>query len=82
MMCPQGKAAVAAELPEKKNYILNYYSNFDVKVSGTKLFLKSHLYTIPRTSVYMDGKFKFVNYKVGGTQNPYSFTETKYFRHA
>ena len=50
MMCPQGRAAVAAELTEKKikkNYILNYYSNFDVKVvSGTKLFLKSHLYTI------------------------------------
>jgi hypothetical protein len=27
----------------------------------------------------MDGTLKFVNYKVGGTQNPYSFTETKDF---
>ena len=46
LMCPQGRAAVAAGFPEKIkiNYILNYYSNFDVKVNGTKLFLKSHLY--------------------------------------
>ena len=27
----------------------------------------------------MDGTLKFVNYKVGGTQNPHSFTETKHF---
>jgi hypothetical protein len=27
----------------------------------------------------MDGTLKFVNYKVGGTQNPHSFTETEYF---
>ena len=32
-----------------------------------------------RTSVDKDGTLKFVNYKVGGTQNPYSFTETQYF---
>ena len=33
----------------------------------------------PRTSEDMDGTLKFVNYKVGKTQNSYSFTETKYF---
>jgi hypothetical protein len=40
LMCPQGRAAVAAGFPEKIkiNYILNYYSNFDVKVGGIKLF--------------------------------------------
>ncbi len=27
----------------------------------------------------MDGTLKFVNYKVGGTQNSYSFTETIFF---
>ena len=33
-----------------------------------------------RTSVEMDGTLKFVNYKVGGTQDPiYGFTENKYF---
>ena len=32
-----------------------------------------------RTSVDMDVTLKFVNYKVGGTQTPYSFTETQYF---
>ena len=32
-----------------------------------------------RTSVDMDGTLKFVNYKVGETQNPYTFIETKYF---
>ena len=32
-----------------------------------------------RTSVDMEGTLEFVNYKVGGTQNPHSFTETKYF---
>ena len=30
-----------------------------------------------RTPVDMDIKLKFVNHKVGGTQNPYSFIETK-----
>ena len=33
----------------------------------------------PRTSVDMDRTLKIVNYKVGGTQNPSSFTETQYF---
>ena len=27
----------------------------------------------------MDGTLKFVNYKVGETQNRYNFNETKYF---
>ena len=31
-----------------------------------------------KTSVEMNGTLKFVNYKVEGTQNPYSFTETLY----
>ena len=30
-------------------------------------------------SVDMDRTLKSVNYKVGGTQTPYSFTETQYF---
>ena len=32
-----------------------------------------------RTSVDMDGTLKFGRYKVGGTQNPHSFTETEIF---
>ena len=33
----------------------------------------------PRTSADMEGTLKFVNYKVEGTQNSYSFTDTQYF---
>ena len=36
-------------------------------------------WTKPRTSVDMDGTLKIGNYKVGGTQKPFSFTETQYF---
>ena len=32
-----------------------------------------------RISVDMDGPLKSVNYKVGGTQNPYSFIEIHFF---
>ena len=48
------------------------------KQTGSKSTLK-HSYPYTRTSVDMNGTLKFVNYKVGGTQNPHSFTEAKYF---
>ena len=45
--------------------------------SSGPVWTKINMLHSARTSVDMDGTLKFVNYKVGGTQNPYSFTETK-----